>query len=173
ARQLVRAGAQKRAQQVAGALQRPALGERRLDHGVELGCLAPGAAREADEPGAIDLGLGPLTLERLQQVGETMPLELKDHRLDRTPGQLGLVERLNGAEARGAAAGHHRRKHRFTSSRASAARAASPPLSLPAGSARTRACCPSSVVRMPLPIRAPRCTAKSIRPRALSPATMS
>ena len=57
-------------------------------------------------------GLGPPPLERLQEIGQAVLLELEDHRLDLAPGQVGLVERLDGAEAGGAAAGH-RRKHRL------------------------------------------------------------
>src|SRR5690606_3936682 len=102
-------------------------------------------------------------------------------------GDIHLVERLHGSQARGAAlvgragrsAGSPGIAHApppslsFRAIMVSAARAATPPLSPSLLRARTRACASSSVVRIPLPMQIPSCTERSINAREDSLATIS
>src|SRR5271156_4919605 len=170
--ELVIGRAQDRAHQGLDAPQRPSLGERVVETAVDRELIALHARDDVAEEGefcgvvliALDLLTDPMRLEFGENVGQTLV------------GDLHLVERLRGGEARGGAASglaHEALSLRLSVANVSAARAASPPLSPRFGSARSSACASVSTVSTPLPRANRPATDRSISARADSPATIS
>src|SRR6516162_1063213 len=179
--QLVSAGAEDRAKDRIEALQRPILGERRRDFGVEA---VPVIRHAADDVGK-QFGIGISQPIAFDLLAETVPDEFAHDRA-----RIGLaiclklvecLDRRQPSHAAPAAAGaltvvpfrsggHPAlpAKRRFKSTIARQARTASPPLSRPSGEARASAWASFSTVRMPYPMAIPSRTAKSWSPRALS-----
>src|SRR5438477_9790867 len=182
--ELVGSRAEYRSQDRFDPLERPRLGKRRVDQRVELALLAHHARDHVAEEGsfrgqifvAFDLPPDPVTLELRQNVVEARA------------GKLHLVKRLHGREpgrappvglallSRLGTASHDAQpvlRRRLSRTRASAARAASPPLSLSSILARVQAWASVSTVRMPFPIGTPRMREISMSPREDSNETIS
>src|SRR5262249_52198509 len=166
------------------ALERPALRQSGVDQRVELALLAHDAADHVAE----ERRFGGQVLIALDLAADPMALELCHDVVHAGAGDVHLVERLNGGEARRAApvrlalvpgcgfAGHGGQpaaRRRLSRTRASAARAASPPLSASSTLARIQAWASLSTVTMPLPIGTPRVREISISPREDSNDTIS
>src|SRR6185312_15252364 len=180
--QLIGAGAQHGAQDRLEPIERPVGGERARQRAVEIRLAHDSAVDDIGEESRISLAV---ILAVLLAV-EAMLLEFGDHRGRRRAAQIDLIERLDGSEARYAAPaecrGRARRRHvaahrpfspkwRFSSIMARQALAASPPLFLRSTRARASACASFSTVRMPKPMARLCSSARSCRPRALSPQT--
>src|SRR5262249_30972968 len=115
------------------------------------------------------------------------PLDPRKNVVQAGTGDVHLIERLHGGEPGGAApiglafvlgclarhGGHPAASRRLRRTSASAARAASPPLSPSSTFARIQACASVSTVTMPLPIGTPRVREISISPREDSNDTIS
>src|SRR6185437_9411719 len=163
--ELISAGAHHRAQDRLDALERPAAIERRVDHRVERPLLAHHAADNIAKVRRLSRHV----LRALDLAAEPVAFEFGHDLVQAGTGQIHLIQRLYGGEPGGAAliglarffclgAGGHQRvpRRRLSSMSASAARAASPPLSCSSMRARAKACASFSTVMMPLPIGRPR-----------------
>ena len=176
---LVGAGPQHRAQHRLDALERPAARQRGVDLRIEPCLLAHDAADDVAEKCRLRRPI----LRALDIAAEPMAFELGQNLVQAGAGKVHLVERLHGGEPRRAAlvglarlpslrvlrrrgSCHRPASRRLMSTSASAARAASPPLSCSSGRARASACASVSTVMMPLPIGSARAIAISISPRA-------
>src|SRR5208337_4522652 len=105
----------------------------------------------------------------LDFLADPVGLEFRQDVVQPLLGDFHLVERLRGGEPSGGAKIgllHRETTPRLRSERPMAARAASPPLSPRAGSARSSACAIVSVVSMPFPSASFRSTDMSISARA-------
>src|SRR5262249_19290522 len=166
------------------ALERPAAGERLVDHRIEAALLAHHARDHVAE----ERRLGRQILRAFHLAADPVTLELGQNLVQAGAGDVHLIERLHGGEPCGAAPigfalvppwrpvpghAHPTVTRRLSRISASAARAASPPLSPCSGRARAQACASVSTVRMPLPIGRRRATEKSSSARADSCDTIS
>src|SRR4029079_5106542 len=183
--QFVGARAQHRAQNRVDPLKRPALLERIVDQGIELGLVADHAGYHVLE----ECGLRRQIFVALDLVTEPVAFELGEDVVDPGAGDVHLVQRLHRCEPRRATAvgfsvGTFRwllavcHRQAFVSRRlirniASAARAASPPLFNSLARALAQACASVLTVMIPLPSGKPRETARSISAREDSIETIS
>src|SRR5262249_39285982 len=134
--------------------------------------------------------LGRQVLRAFNLLAEPVALELGENVVQRRAGDVHLIERLHRREPRraalvglarlpllGSGSGHRHHagadRRRLMRTMASAACAASPPLSPSSGFARAHACDSVSTVMMPLPSGRPRATERSINARADWIETMS
>jgi hypothetical protein len=153
-----------------------------LDGAIDLALLAHHAFDDVLEKGEIRLA----ALAVLEGLAHAPGAELRQHLGKICAGDVHLVKRLHGAEARRRARHLAVGSRRFTAMvamsacfmvclrrmRARAASAAPAPLLCPLRPALAQACASVSTVRMPLPTARPS-RLSSISPRADWPATMS
>src|SRR5882757_4907403 len=188
--ELVRAGAQHRAQDGVDPLQRPALRQRIVDQRIEFRLVAHYAGHDVAE----ECRLRGQVFVALDLASEPMTLELSEDVVNPRAPDVHLIERLHGREPRRAAAvglfvrtlsrflfvlvvvlchDQVRVSRRLMRSMANAARAASPPLLSSLARARAQACSSVLTVTMPLPSGIRLATARSISAREDSIDTIS
>src|SRR5579871_4769073 len=97
--ELVSAGAQHRAQDRVDPLQRPALRQRLVDQGIELGLVAHDAGDDIAEEG----GFGRQIFLTLDLAAQPVAFELGEDVVDAGASDIHLVKRLHGGEPRGTA----------------------------------------------------------------------
>src|SRR5262249_32156491 len=166
------------------ALERPTLRQHVVDQRIEHALLAHHAADHVAE----ERGLGRQVLLAFDFAPDPMTLELRQDVVPAGTGDIHPGERLHcGQPGRTAPVGlalvlgcrlarhggHPAASRRLTRMSASAARAASPPLSPSSTLARIQAWASLSTVTMPLPIGTPRVREISINPREDSKDTIS
>src|SRR4030081_2995820 len=186
--ELVRAGAQHRAQDGIDPLQRPALRQRIVDQRIEFRLVAHHAGHDVAE----ECCLGRQVFVALDFASQPMTLELREDVVNPSAADIHLIERLHRREPRRTAPvglfvralsrflflllvvlchDQVRVSRRLMRSMASAARAASPPLL--SSLARAQACASVLTVMMPLPSGIFLATARSISAREDSTDTIS